>query len=491
MKRIIILLLFLAVPAFAGWTEPVRISEPGGCLYPQILAQGDTLHVVYSNNEQGWKIGYVRSTDGGDTWSNQQVLSEDSSETVFVRIVENGAKLMVLWRNNDYYSGPRSRNLGYNISNNNGRSWSEPDYILHPNWAHILYFSSSGSGPVVNVILSSRINHELIFFDIRSTDFGRSWSEPAEIFRAAQSSLTDQTQIGDNLHFSWAGRFVWEGGWETFYMRSSDNGATWSDNIMISDDDQVLSKLPSICTDEYGNIALCWWDYKYSPGYWINGDILVKQSLDTGTTWSAEDQVTAEHRAERSDIFWSTDTLHIVWEDWRFGLPTIFYVNSHDSIHDWSNEQRLEDDPDDSDNPAVASSNGKVYVIWCDDRCDPDTDICGGVYFTRHDQEVGIKDEKKIIIPDEYSLHVYPNPFNSSVTLSLDIVNDSEIALAIYDVNGRLVKTIFKGGRQEKGVHKYTWDAVDASGNKVSSGIYFLKAETPEISKAIKVLYLR
>jgi len=67
---IFITFIFLSIilyysPATAQWSPPVRISEPGGCLYPQILAQGDTLHVVYENQRQYDKICYVRSTDAG------------------------------------------------------------------------------------------------------------------------------------------------------------------------------------------------------------------------------------------------------------------------------------------------------------------------------------------------------------------------------------------------------------------------------------------
>jgi hypothetical protein len=490
-KILIIMLIPLAGIAYAEWTEPVRISGPGGCCYPQILAQGDTLHVVYEDVHVFDKISYVRSTDGGESWDEPRILSDDSCQTVLPRILNNGSRLTALWRNIFYYQGPSSYNIGYSISEDNGLSWTAPFYVLHPNWEHILYFSASGSGPVVNIIVSRHIGYDLFFYGIRSTDFGESWSEPEEIFMAAMSSRTDQVSYNNMVYYSWDGIFDWEDEYEVYFLRSTDAGLNWSDSEIISDNDQILSKLPSLCTDEVGGIGLCWWDYKYCPGHWINGDILVRQSFNEGVSWGPEDQVTEEHRAERSDIFWSTDTLHIVWEDLRFGRPTIYYVSSPDSIHDWSDKQRLEDDPEDSRSPVVAASNGKVYVVWADERCDGDTGICVGIYFTRWEAEVGVEEVEHIILADNYSVEVYPNPFNSKVIISIKMAKGGEAEIGIYDINGRLVKTIFKGGKLEKGMHKFSWNATDNTGERVSSGAYFVKAVTSGATNTARIVYLK
>mgnify|MGYP000748816402 CR=1 FL=1 len=493
MKKIFVIMsIALASIAFAEWTEPVRIGIPGGCHYPQIVAEGDTLHVVYTNLTRGDKIVYLRSEDAGDTWSQSQILSDtiDTHRAMFVRIGKFGERIIVLWQN-IFDHGLRRCNIGYALSEDNGETWTGPLYVLSPCWEHILYFSASASDSVVNIILSSRIDLDLVFFNIRSTDFGSSWSEPEEIFMAAMSTMNDQVSYNNMVYYSWAGIFNWEDEFEVYFLGSSDGGISWSENNIISDNDQILSKFPSLCTDEFGSIGLCWWDYKYSPGHWINGDILFKHSFDDGTTWGPEDQVTTEHRAEMSDIFWSTDTLHIVWEDWRFGLPTIYYVKSPDSIHDWSNKQRLEDDPEDSDNPAVAASDGNAYVIWADDKCVPDTDICGGIYFTRWQAEVRVQELEDIILADNYSLEVYPNPFNSKVIISFKMTKGGEADIGIYDINGRLVKTILKGGKLEKGMHKFSWDATDNSGRRVSSGVYYVKAVMLHVNKIAKIVYLK
>jgi hypothetical protein len=72
----------------------------------------------------------------------------------------------------------------------------------------------------------------------------------------------------------------------------------------------------------------------------------------------------------------------------------------------------------------------------------------------------------------------YPNPFNSTTTLFLS--NNETVPISIYDITGRLV-TILKA---EEG--KAIWDAIG-----ISSGIYFAKIQSDNISKSIKLLLLK
>jgi hypothetical protein len=90
MKTLLTICIVLALSTAAlaqEWSTPVRISEPGGGFYPQIIAQGDTLHVVYENARGYDKICYIRSTDAGETWSEHVILSEHNGLTSFPRIL--------------------------------------------------------------------------------------------------------------------------------------------------------------------------------------------------------------------------------------------------------------------------------------------------------------------------------------------------------------------------------------------------------------------
>ncbi len=76
------------------------------------------------------------------------------------------------------------------------------------------------------------------------------------------------------------------------------------------------------------------------------------------------------------------------------------------------------------------------------------------------------------INPSEYRLNQnYPNPFNPSTTIGYSIPQNGLISLDIYNVVGQKIKTLYSG-YQSAGTHSLVWDATDASGEAVPTGIY-------------------
>jgi len=71
---------------------------------------------------------------------------------------------------------------------------------------------------------------------------------------------------------------------------------------------------------------------------------------------------------------------------------------------------------------------------------------------------------------------VRPNPFNPSTTVDFAIAAEGRVALHVYDVAGRLVKTLVDG-ELESGEYEATWDGTDAAGARVASGVYMLRLE--------------
>ncbi|MBC8465465.1 T9SS type A sorting domain-containing protein, partial [bacterium] len=61
----------------------------------------------------------------------------------------------------------------------------------------------------------------------------------------------------------------------------------------------------------------------------------------------------------------------------------------------------------------------------------------------------------------------YPNPFNNSTVLPFFIDRAENINLSVYDINGRLIKTLYNG-RIIPGHHKFTW-----TGYEAAAGVYF------------------
>jgi hypothetical protein len=70
-----------------------------------------------------------------------------------------------------------------------------------------------------------------------------------------------------------------------------------------------------------------------------------------------------------------------------------------------------------------------------------------------------------------------PNPFNPMVTISYALERDSQVRVAIYDIQGRMVRTIFNGP-QGIGEQSVTWDGTDRTGRDMPSGTYLYRVDT-------------
>jgi hypothetical protein len=67
-----------------------------------------------------------------------------------------------------------------------------------------------------------------------------------------------------------------------------------------------------------------------------------------------------------------------------------------------------------------------------------------------------------------------PNPSKQVVTLRFQLTEPADVALAIYDVQGRQVR-LLQSGRAAKGPHSVAWDGRDSEGHAASPGTYFAR----------------
>ncbi len=93
------------------------------------------------------------------------------------------------------------------------------------------------------------------------------------------------------------------------------------------------------------------------------------------------------------------------------------------------------------------------------------------------DLSVKIVDER-IIMPHDYTLSDnYPNPFNPTTSFSYTLPLDNTVSIRIYDVAGRLVKSLLDNEYRTAGTHQAVWDGTSDSGRSVASGTYIYSLE--------------
>lgn len=93
------------------------------------------------------------------------------------------------------------------------------------------------------------------------------------------------------------------------------------------------------------------------------------------------------------------------------------------------------------------------------------------------------------ILRDFHLEQNYPNPFNPTTTIHYNIPHASPVILAVFNMQGRKIKTLIKGERAV-GEYSVIWDGTDDNGNHVASGVYVINLSAGDYSTSIKATFL-
>ena len=95
------------------------------------------------------------------------------------------------------------------------------------------------------------------------------------------------------------------------------------------------------------------------------------------------------------------------------------------------------------------------------------------------------------LIPQVFALHQnYPNPFNPTTTLRYDLPEDALVNITIYDMMGRVVKTMVNS-QQNAGFKSVRWNATNDKGSPVSAGLYLYTIQAGDFRQTKKMVLLK
>lgn len=272
-----------------------------------------------------------RTSDYGDTWDTTIVRDargfegdevENNRPVSGVAVDTSGSSdvVYVTWRSGSW----PDVNPMIAVSTDGGETFSEPVNVMADHWEDPANmemvdeaFRSSdhfaGSNPAVTVddagtvyVLWERLTPgvddapERASYVSRSSDQGATWDvnrASAEMPNLGGSIIRWGPGGGSEgtLHIIYHGKPEQPAGLtDIFYQRSTDRGATWSEPVMLNDDDpaQQVSKFhPTLSVAPNGRVDAAWWDFRDDPGLFVN-DVYHAFSTDAGQTWSDNIRVT-------------------------------------------------------------------------------------------------------------------------------------------------------------------------------------------------------
>ncbi|MEJ2720825.1 MAG: glycosyl hydrolase, partial [bacterium] len=305
----------------------------------------------------------------------------------------------------------------------------------------------------------------------RSTNGGTVWSTPVRVSDTGGScNDNDYTVEGavpavgpdGEVYVAWAGPLG------IMLDKSTDGGVTFGTDVFVTTQPggwtfdvpgiYRANGLPiTVCDVSWGphrgTVYVVWSDQRAGID---DTDVFMMKSTDGGQTWSGFTRVNDDPPGNQQFFPWAcvdpvTGFLWVVFYDRRdtTGLLTdVFVARSDDGGETFTNFRISESSFEPNgliffgDYINIAAIGGMVHPIWM--RMD------GGdlsIWTTTISDVTGIGHD--VARADVELMQNYPNPFNPTTTISFLLPSDTEVRLSVYDVAGRLIRTLIDGRRAE------------------------------------------
>jgi|APSaa5957512535_1039671.scaffolds.fasta_scaffold07207_2 hypothetical protein len=96
------------------------------------------------------------------------------------------------------------------------------------------------------------------------------------------------------------------------------------------------------------------------------------------------------------------------------------------------------------------------------------------------------------VVPDRFDVsNAYPNPFNPTTKIKMDIPDDGLLTAVVYDINGRFVNYLVNSQYYDAGYHIVSWNSQNYKGTSASNGLYLIRFIYKNHTKIRKIILLK
>ncbi|MCK4395464.1 T9SS type A sorting domain-containing protein [candidate division WOR-3 bacterium] len=270
--------------------------------------------------------------------------------------------------------------------------------------------------------------------------------------------------------------------WDYFTVKYDSNGTIqWADTIDNGDDDEAWS----VAVDDSNNIIVTGKseigsDYDYfTVKYDTNGTIQWADTIDNGD----DDESHGVAVDDSNNI--------IVTGKSEIGSSGDYFTVKYDA----NGTVQWADTIDNGDYDAawgVAVDNSNNIIVTGSSRIDGDSDI----FTVKYAPYAGIsEDEGSGLLSGPTLCDIYPNPFSDKLEIRLMIEDErwkmGDISLRIYDVTGRCIKSFSLSPTYSLLPTVISWDGRNNAGEKVTSGVYFLRFTAGDYKETKQLLMIK
>jgi hypothetical protein len=486
----------------SAW-QPNEVTIAINPLNPNILAAGSNLDYFYISYDGGnsWEQKTLTSKYG--VWGDPSVIFDNNGYIYFAHLSNPPEKTgywidrIVVQRSID--SGKTfdtGYGIGFNSPKNQDKEWLAADLTNSPfrgniyiTWTEFDKYGSHSASDSSRILFS------------KSTDKGKSWSEPIVISdtsgNCVDADLTVEGAVpcvGPNgeIYVAWAG----PGG--IHFDKSTDGGNSFGKDVFVTEQPggwdfaipgiERANGLPITACDVSnspyrGNIYICWGDQRNGT---TDSDVFFIKSTDGGKTWGKTIKVNNDNSGRHQFFPWMTvdssnGYIYVVFYDRRetTGNATdVYLARSTDGGETFENF-KISESPFTpistiffGDYINIAAYKNIVRPIWM--RL-TDHELSIWTALINGDSLLNPVKERKEILPSEFVLgQNYPNPFGSKTpshknetVIPFTLARTSNVKISIHNILGQKVWTM-ASKTMNAGHHEILFEA-----RNLPAGIYF------------------
>jgi hypothetical protein len=455
--------IIVGEPAVSGWLAAERLTQgeaASSTAWPNgralVVEPGGLTHVVYADARSGNSEVYYRrrDLDGWDTevrltttpnFSNNPVLAvtpDGDVHVVWIEVSANGTQeLFHRWWNGSAWSAPIQMGAA-------GQRYHTPS------------LAADGLGNVHAVWQCQFGSNGMIYYEKWD---GTQWT--TAVILAGSSALNAfapsvAANATGTVYVLYEKETVWDGTSEIFCRIFQ--GALWATATQVSASG-VYCHSPSAVVAANGVMHAVWQDARD-----LAGDIYYRSH--DGTAWGPETHIVdcAGDSQWPSVAASANGSVHVVWQDHRDGDAEIYHKEWTGA---WGPDERLTCAPRVSSLPCVGvDAFGSVHVLWTDER-----DGNSEVYIRQRISDAsGVGTLETAGVAPGCLRGLWPSPALAEATIELDLPSAGPVLLQLFDVNGRLVRTLLDHA-VDAGPRRIAWDGRDRTGTPVGSGALYCR----------------
>ncbi len=479
MKKLIIAITFLvssfAYAQVAEWNEPIQIAVDSGHVRPDFhIDKLGRFHIIWEHLVKKFPrkvqdIYYKKSIDLGKTWSIAKDISLNEEDLQYANPQictdsENNIHIAFGEHRGDY-----AQRVLYTSCNAQGEWQQKIDTIAEKNPSEYIFpgWPLIAADAQDNILLTWGLQYPINKIHYRKKDKATGeWGDMSYPF-VERASFLDLEVKEDTIYAvgAWLGNNVSTA--NAFYATYSHDD--WSAPHLLSEHDDSGSH--EITSDKKGNLFAIHNECNIN----LDDSLFIDKTFYCDDIYNSYQEVyniipKLTFPADKDIVFDQYNRVHIVQsEPFREnGISKLIHyrrlpngwvgeqldISYNNTPFTWINLQVYEDDI-----CLVYVDWEKVYDTW-------EAHILMRKYTP---QPEGIADNAEVSALGTFK--VYPNPVQGVCHLDYQLANTAQVDIAVYDMQGRQVSTIYQG-QQAAGAHQLSWD-----GSSLNPGVYIVRLQ--------------